>query len=106
MPSPMVAYGARTQGGSIKGKVVADIPDQRKAIDGVVVKLAGDPGANKQFQPLTDVSDNDGEYSFAGLIAGDYVLSVEFQGFKKYEQRSLSRSTRRSNRTYFCSLCH
>ena len=79
--------GACTQGGSIKGKVVADIPDRRKAIDGVVVKLAGDPGANKQFQPLSVVSENDGEYSFAGLIAGDYVLSVEFQGFKKYEQK-------------------
>ena len=81
------SYGVRTQGGTIKGKVVADIPDQRKVIDGVVVKLAGDPAATKQFQPLSDVSDNDGEYSFAGLIAGDYVLSVEVQGFKKYEQK-------------------
>src|SRR4030095_6039320 len=48
--------GTYTQGGSIKGKVVADIPDKRKAIAGVVVQLAGDPKANKQFQPLSDVS--------------------------------------------------
>ena len=80
-----VPSGSHIQGGSIKGKVVADIPDQRKAIPGVVVQLAGDPNSNKQFQALSDVSDNDGEYSFAGLIAGDYVISVEFQGFKKYE---------------------
>ena len=79
--------GIRIQGGSIRGKVVADIPDRRKAIDGVVVQLAGDPKASKQFQPLSVVSDYDGEYLFAGLIAGDYVLSVEFQGFKKYEQK-------------------
>ncbi len=79
--------GTRPQGGSIKGKVVADIPDQRKAIAGVVVQLAGDPKANKQFQALSDVSNNDGEYSFAGLIAGDYIISVEFQGFKKYERK-------------------
>ena len=80
-------HGTNPQGGSIKGKVVADIPEQRKAIAGVVVQLAGDPQANKQFEPLSDVSDNDGAYSFSGLIAGDYVISVEFQGFKKYERK-------------------
>jgi hypothetical protein len=78
---------ARIQGGSIKGKVVADIPDQRKALAGVVVFLNGEPTANKQFQAASDVSDEEGQYSFSGLIAGDYVISVELQGFKKYEQK-------------------
>ena len=75
------------QGGSIKGKVVGDIPDQRKPLSGVVVHLKGDPTANKQFQAVSDVSDEEGQYTFAGLLAGDYVISVEFQGFKKYEQK-------------------
>ena len=74
---------ARIQGGSIKGKVVADIPDQRKPLAGVLVQLTGGPIGIA----VTDVSDQDGQYSFTGLIAGDYVISVEFQGFKKYEQK-------------------
>ena len=74
---------AKAQGGSIKGKVVADIPDQRKAIAGVVVELTGGPLAIK----TTEVSDQEGRYVFTGLIAGDYLVTVEFQGFKKYEQK-------------------
>src|SRR6266513_5235852 len=68
------------QGGSIKGKVVADIPDQRKALPGVSVTLSGERLGDKK---LETVSDADGEYSFPGLIAGDYVVTVEFSGFKK-----------------------
>jgi carboxypeptidase family protein/TonB-dependent receptor-like protein len=84
---PSHGYATTMQGGSIKGKVVADIPDLRKALAGVVVHLNGEPIANKQFQAVSDVSDEEGQYSFSGLIAGDYVISVEFQGFKKYEQK-------------------
>lgn len=79
--------GASVQGGSVKGKVVADIPDHRKALSGVVVHLTGEPSTNKQFQAVSDVSNEEGQYAFTGLIAGDYVISVEFQGFKKYEQK-------------------
>ncbi|HEU5460029.1 MAG TPA: TonB-dependent receptor, partial [Pyrinomonadaceae bacterium] len=31
--------------------------------------------------------DNEGQFDFQGLVAGDYVVTVEFTGFKKYEQR-------------------
>ncbi|MEK6282566.1 MAG: TonB-dependent receptor [Acidobacteriota bacterium] len=72
------------QGGSIKGKVAADIPDQRKPLAGVVVFLSGERLGNKK---LESVSDPQGRYDFAGLIAGDYLISVELQGFKKYENR-------------------
>jgi hypothetical protein len=85
--TPCVLAANAPQGGSIKGKVVGEIPDQRKALAGVVVHLTGDPLANKQFQAVNDVSDEEGQYSFTGLIAGDYVISVEFKGFKKYEQK-------------------
>jgi hypothetical protein len=37
------------QGGSIKGKVVADIPDQRKALPGVPVTLSGDRLGDKKL---------------------------------------------------------
>jgi Carboxypeptidase regulatory-like domain len=71
------------QGGSIKGKVVADIPDQRKALPGVPVTLSGERLGDKKLQT---VSDAEGQYDFPSLIAGDYIVTVEFSGFKKYEQ--------------------
>ena len=68
--------------GSIKGKVVADIPDQRKALAGVAVSLTGERLSGKKLQ---SVSDDEGRYGFPGLIAGDYSVSVELKGFQKYE---------------------
>ena len=72
------------QGGSIRGKVVADIPDQRKALAGVVVTLSSDRLGDKKFQ---SVSDMEGQYDFPGLIAGEYIVTVEFSGFKKFEKK-------------------
>ena len=74
---------AAAQGGSIKGKVVADIPDQRKALAGVFVSLTGERLGKK----LQSISDEEGRYDFPGLIAGEYLVSVELTGFKKYEQK-------------------
>ena len=70
--------------GTIKGKVVADIPDQRKALPGVSVSLSGDRLAGRKLQ---SVSNEEGVYDFPGLIAGEYQLLVELNGFKKYEQK-------------------
>ncbi|HEV8367567.1 MAG TPA: carboxypeptidase regulatory-like domain-containing protein [Pyrinomonadaceae bacterium] len=72
------------QTGNIKGKVVADIPDQQKTLSGVTVKLSGDILSDKKLQTL---SDDEGIYNFTSLTAGDYILSVELQGFTKYEQK-------------------
>jgi hypothetical protein len=72
------------QGGSIRGKIVADIPDQRRALPGVVVHLSGERLGDKKLETVTDF---EGVYAFTGLLAGDYVISVEFQGFKKYEHK-------------------
>src|ERR1051325_4461938 len=77
-------YGAvPAQGGRITGKVVADIPEQRKALPGVVVHLSGDRLSDKRLQSVSDMA---GRYDFPGLIAGEYILTVEFSGFKKYEK--------------------
>ncbi|MFL6333351.1 MAG: carboxypeptidase regulatory-like domain-containing protein [Pyrinomonadaceae bacterium] len=72
------------QSGLIKGRVAAETPDQRKLLAGVVVRLSGGPRADQNVQT---VSDEEGNYSFAGLLAGDYVVTVEYQGFQKYEQK-------------------
>ncbi len=77
-------FGAAQQGGRIRGKVVADIPDQRKALPGVVVTLSSVRPGDKKIQ---NVSDMEGQYDFPGLIAGEYILTVEFSGFKKYEKK-------------------
>lgn len=80
-----VSYSAAPQqGGKITGKVVADIPDQRKALPGVVVTLSSERLGDKKLQ---SVSDLEGQYDFPDLIAGDYILTVEFSGFKKYEKQ-------------------
>ena len=76
-------YGI-TQTGSIKGKVVADIPEQQKTLSGVAVTVTGQPLGDKTLETL---SDEEGVYSFTGLTAGDYILSVKLQGFNKYEQK-------------------
>lgn len=70
--------------GSIKGKVVADIPDQRRVLNGITVSLTSKISGNKKLQ---SVSDDEGIYVFSGLTAGDYDLSVESQGFERFEQR-------------------
>src|SRR5215813_6098156 len=72
------------QGGSIKGKVVADIPDQRRVLPGVTVSLNSELLRDKKLQTITD---SDGEFEFTGLVAGDYTITVEFTGFKKFEQK-------------------
>ncbi|HKO96456.1 MAG TPA: TonB-dependent receptor [Pyrinomonadaceae bacterium] len=71
------------QSGSIHGQVVADIPDQRRVLAGVTVRLTSEDFGKQ----LEAVSDSEGRYSFPGLIASDYLVSVELQGFKKYETR-------------------
>ena len=72
------------QGGSIKGKVVADIPDQRRPLPGVVVVLSSERLRDQKLQSITD---QDGQFEFNGLLAGDYTVTVEYSGFKKYEQK-------------------
>ena len=73
-----------SQSGSIKGKVVADIPDQQKTLPGVTVTISGNVIGDKKLQTI---SDEEGAYSFTGLTAGDYNLLVELQGFNKFEQK-------------------
>jgi hypothetical protein len=81
---PSVFGAAQAQRASIRGKVVADIPDQRKALPGIVVTLSSDRLGDKKIQ---SVSDMEGQYEFPGLIAGEYTVTVEFSGFKKYEKK-------------------
>jgi len=50
----------------------------------VVVTLGSERLGDKRLQ---SVSDMEGQYDFPGLIAGEYILTVEFSGFKKYEKK-------------------
>ncbi len=72
------------QSGRIKGKVVAVTADRREALPGVTVSLTG---GNLQGRAVETASDEEGEYVFDGLVAGDYVVTVELQGFEKYEHK-------------------
>ena len=79
-----IVTAAAQQGGSIKGKVVADIPDQRRVLPGVIVTLSSERLAGKKLEVITD---REGVYDFSGLLAGDYVLTIEYTGFRKYEKK-------------------
>ena len=81
---PLAHETRAAQSGGIKGQVVADITDRRQPLAGVVVSLSSERVADKKLQT---VSDFEGRYNFTGLTAGDYSVSVELQGFKKYEQK-------------------
>ncbi|MCM3871362.1 MAG: TonB-dependent receptor, partial [Pyrinomonadaceae bacterium] len=83
---PMARETRVAQAGGIKGQVVADITDKRRPLPGVVVNLGGERLADKKLQTI---SDDEGRYNFTGLTAGDYAVSVELQGFKKYEQKAI-----------------
>lgn len=83
-PERLLLEAASAQGGSIRGKVVADIPDQRRVLSGVVVTLSSERLGERKPQSITDM---EGQFDFQGLLAGDYVVTVEFSGFKKYEKR-------------------
>ena len=72
------------QSGAIRGKVVADIPDQRRVLPGVVVTLSGERLGDRKIQSITD---SEGQFDFQSLVAGEYTVTVEFSGFKKYEKQ-------------------
>ena len=76
--------GRMLQTGSIRGKVVADIPDQRKPLSGVTVTLSSERPGDKKIQTVSDL---EGQYNFPSLVAGDYIVTVEYSGFKKYEKK-------------------
>jgi len=80
----LISTTAAAQGGNIKGKVVADIPDQRRILPGVAVTLSGERLGEKKLQSVTDL---EGQYDFPSLVAGEYLVTVEFSGFKKYEKK-------------------
>lgn len=80
----LISTTAAAQSGTIRGKVVADVPDQRKTLSGVAVTLSGERLGEKKLQ---SVSDLEGQYDFPSLVAGEYLVTVEYSGFKKYEKK-------------------
>ncbi|GBC83273.1 hypothetical protein HRbin10_02418 [bacterium HR10] len=75
---------AALQVGRIKGKVIAVTADRREPLAGVLVVLSGEFLPGKVAQTI---SDDDGSYSFSDLPPGDYVLSVEVEGFERFAQK-------------------
>jgi len=83
MIQPTIAARA-PQSARIKGKVVGVTADKREPLSGVVVSLSS---SLLQGNTLQTTSDEEGNYVFNGLVAGDYTVSVELQGFEKYEHK-------------------
>src|ERR1044072_8192250 len=70
--------------GRVRGTIVAVSGDRRERLPGVLAVLSGPVLGDKK---LETISDDQGEYSFNRLAAGDYTLTVIHTGFEKFEQR-------------------
>ncbi|MGZ5436926.1 MAG: TonB-dependent receptor [Pyrinomonadaceae bacterium] len=70
--------------GRIRGVTLAATGDRRERLPQVVLVLTGPAlGDNK----LSIISDDEGEYSFNRLAAGDYTLAATHAGFERLEQK-------------------
>ena len=82
---PVDAAGSPVQSsGRVRGTIVAVSGDRRERLPGVVAVLSGPVLGDKK---LETISDDQGDYSFNRLAAGDYKLTVIHPGFEKFEQR-------------------
>jgi len=83
-PAAYAAAPKLQSSGRVRGTVVAVSGDRRERLAGVVAVLTGPALGDKK---LETTSDEEGNYSFNRLAAGDYVLIVNHQGFEKFERR-------------------
>ena len=81
--SPVVANELQPSG-RIRGVTLAVSDDRRERLPGVTVVLTGSTLADHK---LETTSDEQGEYSFNHLAAGEYKLAASSRGFKTAEQR-------------------
>jgi hypothetical protein len=83
--APTTRASAQTSSGTISGRVV---DSTAQAVPGATVTLIRqDTGETRPF-----VTDAAGEFVFASIQPGTYNLTVDLQGFKRYEQTGLSLS--------------
>ena len=69
--------------GRVRGTIVAVSGDKRERLTGVMARLSGSVLGDRQLEA---VSDDEGNYSFNRLPAGDYKLTVKHSGFENFEQ--------------------
>ena len=70
--------------GRIRGTILATSGDRKERLPGAVATLTGGALGDK---PLTTISDEQGQYSFNHLPAGEYKLTVSLRGFLTPERR-------------------
>ncbi|MGA2437725.1 MAG: DUF2012 domain-containing protein, partial [Acidobacteriaceae bacterium] len=80
-PAPAPSAGAATSGATVHGMVVD--PDDA-FIPGATVTLTSASGKSQNT-----VSKSDGSYSFRGLSAGTYTLSVKAPGFANFSKQNI-----------------
>ena len=78
-----LAVVAQTQGGQLRGTVVAVTPDRKQRLPNVSVTLTN----TATQRSVESITDDEGSYFFGELVAGDYLLKVAAPGFRKFEQK-------------------
>ena len=84
--------GWAADGADQKARLAGRVVDENKAaVAGVQLTLRPQsPGAPGASPPLSAVSDPTGAFAFEPAPAGEYVLSVERQGFFRIQNRTLT----------------
>jgi hypothetical protein len=75
---------AQAQTGGIQGKVKER---DGKALAGVTVRIARVVDAKERLDAGETKTGGEGEFSFTGLAAGNYVLAFEQEGFRRFVTR-------------------
>ena len=83
-PASVDAKPAMQPSGRIRGVTLAATGDRRERLPQVVLVLTGPTLGNSKVETT---SDEQGQYSFNRLPAGDYTLIVSHSGFEKFEQK-------------------
>ncbi len=85
-PTPAPEVQATTPAATGRGTIGGSVNDQTGAVvPGATVKLTSATGASQ-----TAVTDDKGTYSFKGLPAGSYSVSVTAKGFKPFQAEHIS----------------
>ena len=90
---PVIRVNAEVNSGSIAGKVVEDITAEdssvsQAAMANVAVEVYAYPVTEGDESIATTMTNENGEFQFMGLDAGDYVLEIKAEGYSDYESEN------------------
>lgn len=89
---PVIRVNAEVNSGSIMGIVEGDLTDDEVdnpiALDNAVVEIYNDPTLEGDESIASTLTNENGEFKFVGLDAGNYILEIKADPFMDYESEA------------------